>query len=425
MAVKTIDLRGSSSVDVPRPARDEEPLAAVRAIIDEVRSRGDEALRDFTERFDGVKIDVIAVPSDSVEAAMRAAPSALVSALEEAERRIRAFAEHQKMASWSSSDGGTRLGEVIHPLGRAGIYVPGGRATYPSSVLMSAVPARVAGVGSICLCVPPGREGEVPQATLVAARIAGMTEIYRVGGAHAIAAMAFGTASIAAVDVIVGPGNIYVALAKREVAGTVAIDSIAGPSEIAIVGDAHADPRLIAFDLIAQAEHGPGGSFLVVTWEEATADAAVLALRESLDEVQASDALRSAIDAGTVVVLVESLEQAVAVINAYAPEHLELLFEGAEESCELFSTAGAIFIGAFSPVPLGDYLAGSNHVLPTAGAGRWASGLRASHFQRASAFVRYDRDGLRGALAHLETLSSTEGLPNHARAVRARFEDDG
>jgi histidinol dehydrogenase len=427
MRMRRIDVRGRPDLEIPRPASGAEPVADVREIIERVRSGGDAALVKLTERFDGVSLekDRLQVNREEIEMAVKSASSELIGALEEAAMRIRVFAQSQVLKSWNASVDGGRVGEVVHPVERAGIYVPGGRAAYPSTVLMGVVPAAVAGVPRIVLCTPPGREGDVPAATLVAARVAGVEEIYRVGGAQAIAALAFGTETIPKVDVIAGPGNIYVAVAKREVAGLVGIESVAGPSEIAIVADGTADPRLLALDLVAQAEHGPGGSFLLVTSEETVIGLVEKELDEVLLETPASPAeLTTALEEGLVAVLVSNLSEAIDVLSQFAPEHVELVCREPRGVAEQVRNAGAVFVGGLSPVSLGDYLAGSNHVLPTGGAARWASGLRASHFQRTMAVIEYDSESLKGTLNAIRALAEAEGLPNHARAVEARFLDD-
>lgn len=419
--MRIIDWRDGKVEPIARPDPGPEPLEAVRSIIAKVRAEGDDALRAYTEEFDGVRLDSLRVPSNEIDAAWDSSDEPLKSALREAASRIEQFAQRQALKDWEAEIGGGKVGEAVHPVERAGLYVPGGRATYPSSVLMTAVPARVAGVQEIVLCVPPAIDGSIPKATLAAAKYAGLTEAYRVGGAQAIAAMAFGTESVRRVSVIAGPGNIFVALAKREVAGFVGIDSIAGPSEIAIVASGDADPDLVAWDLIAQAEHGPHGSFLLVTWDESLPSRVESALARLLNN--ANSQIKSILEQGASTVLVSDVEEAAAVINEFAPEHLELIFDGAENEIARFRAAGAIFVGPFSPVSLGDYLAGSNHVLPTAGTARWSSGLRTSHFQKTTAVVRHTRESLRAALPHIQELSRHEGLPNHAKAVEARFRE--
>ncbi|MCA1839790.1 MAG: histidinol dehydrogenase [Actinomycetota bacterium] len=421
--MKHLDLTQDRSARIERRDISGGPVDVVRGIICDVQERGDEALFELTQRFDGAKLDSLIVTTEEIDAAFANTQEATIEALREMKSRIALFAEHQALKPWRAEVGGGIVGEVVSPVRTAGIYVPGGRAVYPSSVLMGAVPAKVAGVARVVLCVPPAADGSVPDATLAAARIAEVTDVFKVGGAQAIAAMAFGTETIPKVDVIAGPGNIYVALAKREVSGTVGIDAVAGPSEIAIVADGSADPSMIAIDIIAQAEHGPDGAFCLVTWSKDLAADFERVLENMLDELSASDHLRSAVNEGTTVAIVKDLEQAVQVINDFAPEHLELIFEGASGTEALFGYAGAIFIGQYSPVPLGDYMAGTNHVLPTAGAAAWASGLRASHFQKTSAVIEHSKHSLERAASHIEQLASVEGLPIHHEAVKRRSPD--
>lgn len=420
--MRFVDLRSGDTPGITRPSAGSEPLEAVRAIIDQVRSEGDKALLQLTERFDGVKLKSLRVPEKEIKAAATNAPDDLMQALETAYDRIIAFSEHQSLRPWEADVGGGKVGERVHPVPRAGVYVPGGRAAYPSSVLMTAAPAAVAGVAEVALCVPPGRRGVMPMATLAAAHLAGVDEIYKVGGAQAIAAMAFGTETIPKVDVVAGPGNIYVALAKREVAGFVGIDSVAGPSEILIVTDGFVNPKVLALDLIAQAEHGPGGAFVLVSWNKDVLTQVRTSMEAVLEDIGASTQLRAALDLGCSAVWVTDLDQAVEVTNEFAPEHLELIFDGAERQVDRFRSAGSIFVGLFSPVSIGDYVGGTNHVLPTGGNGRWASGLRASHFQRATFVTEHTRESLTASAGHIETIAGAEGLPLHARAVRERLD---
>lgn len=421
--MRIVDLRDDPE-GITRPPVEEGPVAAVREILQDVKTRGDAALLEYTKRFDGVALENLRVPRADIEGASKSLPEGVFGAIEEASVRIRAFAERQLIEPWTAEVGGGRIGEQVSPVDRAGAYVPGGRAAYPSSVLMTVVPAKVAGVDEVVLCVPPGAGGMVSRVTLAAAGICGIDEVYAVGGAQAIAALAFGTETIRPVQVIVGPGNVYVALAKREVAGHVGIDSVAGPSEIAIVADQTASPRVMAHDLIAQAEHGPHGLLVLVTWVEDLPERVAAEVSFVLDEIKATAELRSAVDEGFVAVLVHGLDHAAEAMNALAPEHLELVFDGAEEELRRFQNAGAIFAGAYSPVSLGDYFAGTNHVLPTGGAARWASGLRASHFQKTSAVVIHTRDSLQSSRDAIRSLADVEGLPNHARAVEARFDQN-
>lgn len=419
--MKKLDLRGSRD-PIPRPAPGDEPLDSVRTIIARVREEGDDALRALTAEFDGAEIAAgdLEVAGDQIAEASRRVPAGLIAAMETAAERIEGFSRRQLIEPWEAEIGDGSLGETVHPVASMGAYVPGGRAVYPSVVLMTVLPAKVAGVGTCVMCVPPDLDGNLPDATLAAAHLAGVDRVFRVGGAQAIAAMAFGTETIPSVDVICGGGGLYVALAKREVSGSVGIDSVAGPSEIAVVAGGSADPRVIAYDLIAQAEHGPFGAFALITWEEALLDKVISEVEGRLKELGSPD-LVEAITAGAVGVLVEDLPRALGALAEFAPEHAELIFEGAREAASEVRNCGAVFVGPHTPVSLGDYLAGSNHTLPTMGSARWASGLRASLFQRTAAVVSYDEGALAEAFPAVKAFAEAEGLPNHAEALAVRL----
>jgi histidinol dehydrogenase len=418
------DLRGvadPASALAP-PPDDPGPVEAVRAVLAAVRERGDAAVRELTERFDGCRIDALQVPPSELTAALAAIPRETRRALDHAHGEITAYHSAQRDEGFTLERSGIRLTERVVPVRRAGCYVPGGRATYPSTVLMTAVPARIAGVSEIALCVPPGPDGVVPPVTLAAAAVAGVDEVYRIGGAQAIAALAFGTESVAPVDVIVGPGNAYVALAKREVAGAgvVGIDGFAGPSEVAIVADATAEPVWVAADLLAQAEHGPGGAAVLVTWEPAVADAVDAAIAGLLGDAPRRSDIEATLASGGRTVLVDDADAALRVVDALAPEHLELVCTAATDLADRVRNAGAIFVGPFSPAALGDYVAGVNHVLPTARTARFTGALRVDTFRKHIHVVTADAAGLAGAADALVTLATAEGLAEHARSVTIR-----
>jgi histidinol dehydrogenase len=402
------------------PPDDPGPVRAVREIVADVRERGDAALRDLTERFDGCRVDSFRVPAADLAGALDELASDVRESLEYAHGEIAAYHAAQRTGGFTLDRDGVRLTERVVPVSRAGCYVPGGRAAYPSTVLMTAVPARTAGVDDVVLCVPPGRDGSIPAVTLAAAALVGVDEVYRVGGAQAIAAMAYGTPSIPAVDVIVGPGNVYVALAKREVAGIVGIDGFAGPSEVAIVADATADPRWVAADLLAQAEHGPGGAALLVTWDDAVADAVEHALVELLADAPQRAELESTLGTTGRIVLVDDVDAARAAIDVLAPEHLELACGDAEKLADHVRNAGAIFVGNYAPAALGDYLAGVNHVLPTARTARFASALRVDTFCKHVHVVEVDPPAFARVASAVATLANVEGLVEHARSVTIR-----
>ncbi len=403
---------------------------AVHRIIAAVRADGDDALRKYTERFDGCVVDALLVPPDAAKAALDAIDRELRDALELAAGRIRTY--HEAQAAVPEPAGidadGVRVTETVRPVDRAGIYVPGGRAAYPSTVLMTAIPAAVAGVPEIALCVPPGADGRVPDVTLAAAAIAGVDGLYRIGGAQAIAALAYGTESIRPVDVIVGPGNAYVSEAKRVVAGAgiVGIESPAGPSELIVVADTTAPASFVAADLVAQAEHGPGGAVILVTDDPRVADAVDTEIERALAELppdRRSEA-ESTLETGGRAVLVRDLDEALAVVNAFAPEHLELMTSDPEALLPLVRNAGAVFMGPFAPTAYGDYSSGANHVLPTSGAARFSSALRVDDFRKHVHVVRADAGAASGRVARAgRIIAEAEGLDAHAHSFRVRSEE--
>ncbi len=403
---------------------DETVTQRVKDIVRDVRARGDAALFEYTERFDGAKLDAasVQVTPEEIRAAYDAAEKPWIDAMREAAARITAFHEKQKQRTWIDFDGGIALGQMVRPLERVGVYVPGGTAAYPSSVLMNVLPARVAGVREIVMVTPPGADGKVSYPlTLVAADIAGVDRIYKVGGAQAVAALAFGTQSLPRVDKIVGPGNIYVANAKREVYGHCGIDMVAGPSEVLVIADGSANPVYVAADMLSQAEHDPLAAAIVVTDSQDMArrvaaeidrQAALLPRREIVD--------RSLSRYGTIVAC-ENLEQAAQVANLVAPEHLELSVAQPFELLGRIQNAGAIFLGHYAPEPLGDYFAGPNHVLPTSGTARFFSPLNVEDFTKKSSLIYYDRASLEAVSDDVIRLARAEGLDAHANAVAVRF----
>jgi histidinol dehydrogenase len=423
-----LDLRGAGAdlvAQLPRPnADDQTPIDAVAAILDAVRHKGDVAVRELSARFDGVDIDELRVPPEACAAALRAVPAELRRALETAADRIDAYHRTQLHPPARFERDGIRVESRSVPVDRAGCYVPGGRAVYPSTVLMTAIPARVAGVPAIALTVPPERAtGLPPEATLAAAAVAGVDEVYRIGGAQAIAALAYGTDTVPAVDVIVGPGNVYVALAKRMVAGQgrVAVPSaFAGPSEVVVVADATVPTRFAAVDVVVQAEHGPGGLAWLVTWDEAVLDAVAAEVSAIADASPRRVDLEATLGANGYAVLVDGPADAIAVANAIAPEHLELLCADAAGLVALVRHAGAVFCGPWSPASLGDYVAGPSHVLPTNGSARFGQALTVADFVKHVHVVTASEEGLRRAAPAVIALAETEGLPAHADSVRWR-----
>jgi histidinol dehydrogenase len=420
-----LDLRGRGdrlTTSLPRPAAaDHPPTEAVREIIAQVRAGGDAALRELTNRFDQVSIEEIRVPPSALKEALESVEPALRTALEEAAANIEAFHRSQHLSDSRWESGGVVVRELMVPVDRAGLYVPGGRAVYPSTVLMTALPARVAGVPDLVLCVPPGPDGRVPVPTLAAAALAGVDEVYRVGGAQAIAAMAYGTESIRSVDVIVGPGNIYVSVAKAEVAGKVGIpNGFAGPSEVVVIADETAPVDWVAIDVIVQAEHGPDGLAWLVTWSEETADAVTQAVTRLVEASPRRAEIESTLADGGYAVVVDGPEEAMAVSNAIAPEHLELITADPESLVPMVRAAGAVFLGPQTPASLGDYMAGPSHVLPTYGTARFAGGLRVDDFVKKIHFVEVDGGGLQRLAPHVAAMADAEGLAAHAESVRMR-----
>jgi len=400
---------------------------AVAAIIADVRARGDQALIDYTARFDRLTLDAgeLRIPADEIAAEAARADADAVAALELAARRIEAYHRRQLPQDDFFTDAeGVELGHRWTAVAAAGMYVPGGLASYPSSVLMNAIPAKVAGVPRLVMTVP-APDGVLSPLVLAAARLAGVDEIYRVGGAQAIAALAYGTASIAPVDKVIGPGNAYVAAAKRQVFGTVGIDMIAGPSEILVLADADNDPDWVAIDLLSQAEHDPVAQAILICDDAGFADAVVAAVERQLDSLpRAEIPWQSWRDFGLVVV-VDGLDQAPALVDRIAPEHLLIATAAPEEMAAQIRNAGAIFLGRHTPEAIGDYVGGSNHVLPTARSARYASGLSVLDFMKRTSLLRCDAEALRRIGPAAVTLADAEGLPAHARSVAVRLARQG
>jgi histidinol dehydrogenase len=429
--LELIDGRDQSTpVHIPRPkpaGAQANPEETVREVIENVRLRGDPALIEYTERFDRatVGLDKIRVPEETIHKARGLVRPELIDALEVMTERLRATCERAMPEGWIDARDDEMVGELIRPLRRVGIYTPGGRAAYPSTVIMASVPARVAGVEGIALCSPPTPGGDIADAVLAACSVAGITEVYRMGGAQAIAALAFGTETVRPVEKIVGPGNVFVTLAKRQVQGWVGIDSEAGPTEIAIVADETADPRVLAADLVAQAEHGPLGTHALITWVPELADQVIQRLDVEVMGHERPEDLENALIEGGRAVLVRDKDHAIATANALAPEHLELVFAGALDALDSVRNAGAIFVGKDSPVSVGDYVAGTNHVLPSGGTARWSSGLGVADFVKRIYVSGLERSALERLAPHVDALSEAEGLHAHGRAVHARLDDHG
>lgn len=398
----------------------------VNAIIEDVKKDGDQALFSYTERFDGARINAenIRVTKEEIEEAYRLVDPVLLDVIRKALVNIRNYHEKQKRYSWfDSKPDGTLLGQKISALSSCGVYVPGGKAVYPSSVLMNIVPAKVAGVERIVMTTPPGKDGKVCANTLVAACEAGADEIYKVGGAQAIAALAYGTESVPKVDKIVGPGNIYVALAKKAVYGFVSIDSIAGPSEILVLADETANPRYVAADLLSQAEHDEMASAILVTTSPELAQKVQTEIEGFLQKLSRKAILEKSLENYGYILIAETLDEAIGAANEIASEHLEIVTKDPFQVMTKIRNAGAIFIGEYASEPLGDYFAGPNHVLPTNGTAKFFSPLSVDDFIKKSSIVYYSREALEAVHKDIETFAKAEQLTAHANSIAVRFEE--
>lgn len=396
----------------------------VMEILDRVKEEGDSALFAYTEKFDGAHIDAgcIRVTQEEIREAYSLVDPGLLEVIRKALRNIEDYHAKQRQYSWfDSRPDGTMLGQKVTPLERVGVYVPGGKAVYPSSVLMNIVPAKVAGVEEIVMATPPGRDGKVTANTLVAAKEAGADVIYKAGGAQAIGALAFGTESIPKVDKIVGPGNIYVALAKKAVYGHVSIDAVAGPSEILVIADETANPRFVAADLLSQAEHDELASAILVTTSETLARQVSGQIDLFLEELSRSEIIRKSLDRYGYILVADTMEEAIEVANDIASEHLEIQTRDPYDVMTKIRNAGAIFIGEYSSEPLGDYFAGPNHVLPTNGTARFFSPLSVDDFIKKSSIISYSRNALEAVHRDIERFAEAEQLTAHANSVRVRF----
>lgn len=398
---------------------------AVHSIIAQVREQGDQALFTLTKQFDGADLTTLRVQQAEIEAAYREMEEPVLQVIGEAIENIRDFHERQKRNSWmTTKPDGTILGQKITPLDSVGLYVPGGKAAYPSSIMMNVIPAQVAGVQNIVIVSPPQKDGSIPAGVLVTAAELGVKTILKVGGAQAIAALAYGTESVPAVDKITGPGNIYVALAKRAVFGHVDIDMIAGPSEIVVLADERANPRYIAADLLSQAEHDERASAILVTPSRALAEEVAVEVDQQLTTLPKREIAAASIRDYGAIYVTETLEEAVSVVNELAPEHLEILAEEPMSFLGKIRHAGAIFLGPYSSEPVGDYFAGPNHVLPTNGTARFSSPLNVDDFVKKSSIISYSKAALLENGAKISALARLEGLEAHARAIDIRLEDE-
>lgn len=399
----------------------------VQKIVDEVKEKGDEALFFYTKKFDGFSLDeeTIKVTEDEIKEAYEEIDPSLLDIMQEALKNIREYHQKQMQYSWfDSKPNGTMLGQKVTPLETVGVYVPGGKASYPSSVLMNIVPAQVAGVKNIVMVTPCNKEGKISPVTLVAAKEAGVTQVYKVGGAQAIAGLAYGTKSLPKVDKIVGPGNIYVALAKKAVYGTVSIDSIAGPSEILVLADESANPRFVAADLLSQAEHDELASAILVTTSETLANKVAKEIEGFLDQLPRKEILEKSLEQFGYLLIAKTLEEAIDTANAIASEHLEIVTKNPFEVMMKIQNAGAIFIGEYSSEPLGDYFAGPNHVLPTNGTAKFFSPLSVDDFIKKSSIIYYSKEALEPIQKDIMAFAKAEQLTAHANSIRVRFEEE-
>lgn len=398
----------------------------VAAIIDTVREKGDEAIFSYTRQFDGADIsaDNIIVTKEEIEEAYAVVDPTLLDVIRKALVNIREYHEKQRQYSWfDSKDNGIILGQKVTPLKRVGVYVPGGKAVYPSSVLMNVMPAKVAGVDEIIMTTPPGKDGKICASTLVAATEAGVDRIYKVGGAQAIAALAFGTESVPKVDKIVGPGNIYVALAKKAVFGHVSIDSIAGPSEILVLADESANPRFVAADLLSQAEHDEMASAILVTTSRELAEQVSVEVDKFVTQLSRKEIIQKSLDNYGYILVASSEDEAIETANDIASEHLEIVMKDPFTVMTKIRNAGAIFLGTYSSEPLGDYFAGPNHVLPTNGTAKFFSALSVDDFIKKSSIISYSKEALEPIYKDIVQFAECEQLTAHANSIRVRFED--
>lgn len=398
----------------------------VQEIVDRVKTKGDQALFELTRKFDWEGIDAsnVKVTEAEVQEAYDTIDSQLVETIRKSLKNIREYHEKQKQYSWfDTTPEGTMLGQKVTPLASAGVYVPGGKAVYPSSVLMNIVPAKIAGVAHVVMCTPCNKEGKVNPAVLVAAKEAGADEVYKVGGAQAIAAMAFGTESIPKVDKITGPGNIFVALAKKAVSGFVSIDSIAGPSEILVLADETATPRYVAADLLSQAEHDELASAILITTSKELAEKVSEEVDGFVKVLERAPIIQKSLDNYGYILLADNMEDAIDAANAIASEHLEIITKNPFDTMTRIRNAGAIFLGEYASEPLGDYFAGPNHILPTNGTARFFSPVNVDDFIKKTSIISYSRQALEKVHNQIETFAKSEGLTAHANSIKVRFED--
>lgn len=422
--IKIYNMSDIQSVEILK--RDEKKCdvsKTVSEIIDNVRKRRDAALFDYTEKFDRVRLSSLVVTKEETDEALGTVDKSLIDIITEAAENIRKFHGAQKRNGYTiTNKPGVILGQRIHPIERVGVYVPGGSAPLPSSVLMNIIPAKIAGVEHIAMATPPGCDGKISPVILAAAKIAGADVIYKMGGAQAIAALAYGTESVCPVYKIVGPGNAFVAEAKRQVFGKVGIDMIAGPSEVLIIADEHSDPREVAADMLSQAEHDKMAQSILVTDSAGLAAAVAYELEEQIKTLSRADTARASIEENGKIIVTDDFEKAIGIANEIAPEHLELMCEDPFSYLPEIKNAGSVFLGRNCPEPLGDYFAGTNHVLPTSGSAKFSSPLSVDDFVKKSAYIYYTREALEREACKVSRFAEAEGLTAHAKSATVRFE---
>ncbi len=403
---------------------DEDINQDVKEILNHVRINKDAALRSYTEKFDGVLIKDFLLSSQEIESALKNIDIELKNDLIKVKENIEAYHKEQIKESYFIREKGKLLGQILRPIERVGVYIPGGKASYPSSVLMNLVPAKLAGVEEIIMVTPPDKDGKIKDSIIVAGLIGGVDKIYKIGGAQAIGGLAFGTESIAKVDKITGPGNIYVAMAKKQVSGYVGIDMIAGPSEIMIIGDKWANPKYIAADMIAQAEHDEMAASILLVNDEEIVDKVVEELEKQIRFLERKDIIIESLKNYGAIIITNSLDESIDIANTIGPEHLEILTQDPFTLYKKIKNAGAIFLGEYTPEPVGDYFAGTNHTLPTSSTARFSSGLSVDDFIKKTSLVYYDKEALKNSKESIVRIAEEEGLTGHGNAVKIRFQED-
>ncbi len=416
---------GLKAEDIFDRTEEKNPVGEIVAdIIANVRKNGDKALKEYSAKFDGAELDSLEVSAEEIDAAFAALEPEFVAIIEEAAENIREFHRHQVRTGFVITPrDGVVLGQRVIPLERVGLYVPGGTASYPSSVLMNCIPAKLAGCDEIVMVTPPSKDGSIKPAILVAAKIAGVDRIFKVGGAQAVAALAYSTETIPQVDKIVGPGNVFVAEAKRQVFGTVAIDMIAGPSEILVIADGTCNPKYVAADMLSQAEHDKNASAVLVTDSLDLAKAVSAELEVQIPQLSRAEIARVSVDNNGKIIVVDDLKKAIEMSNAIAPEHLEVCVDRPFDLLPLIRNAGSVFLGKNCPEALGDYFAGPNHTLPTSGTARFSSPLSVDDFVKKSSFMSYSQQALESVYEKIDAFAQKEGLQAHGKSVTVRFED--